>query len=182
MNNIEVAKRYAKALFDTTTDVKTQSRYYYELQAFQEILSKEESINEFVHSVLITPEKKEAVIIKAVQNKGFSGEVESFLGLLAKRGRLSIFDKVLEAFQYFVDDANGVTRGYVRSSSALSPEQRSQIQEKISEATNKKVILTYSEDPKVIGGLIAEAGGFRFDDTLNTHLTRLKEELNRRTH
>ena len=63
----------------------------------------------------------------------------------------------------------------------MGPE-REQIQEKISKATNKKVILTYVEDPTVIGGLIAEAGGYRFDDTLTTHLIKLKDELNRRTH
>ena len=33
-----------------------------------------------------------------------------------------------------------------------------------------------------MGGMVAQVGGFTFDDSLETHLTRMSEELNRRSH
>jgi len=75
-----------------------------------------------------------------------------------------------------------VTRGTVKSASVLPPESRSRIEKRVSEVTGKKVILTYTQDATVIGGLIAEVGGYLFDDTLKSHLQRIKDDLNRRDH
>ena len=120
MNGSEVAKRYAKALFDTADSSEVQTLYYKELKEFKKILQKDPAIDEFIHSVLVMPEQKEQVIAKSLESCGLSKEVESFLRLLAIRGRLKIFEEILSAYQYFVDENNGVTRGVVRSSMILS--------------------------------------------------------------
>jgi F-type H+-transporting ATPase subunit delta len=45
---------------------------------------------------------------------------------------------------------------------------------------NKKIILTYKEDPTLLGGVVAQVGGWTFDDSIETHLIKMNEELNRR--
>ena len=182
MSVIEVSNRYARALFETANNTSNQEKVFNELRVFQKAIHGDKEVNNFVHSVLIRAEEKEATIKKAIEGRGFSQEVESFLCVLAKKGRLKIFEAILDSYQVLIDEANKVTRGNVRSSYELSPEERSTIEAKVSQVTNKKVILSYTVDPSIIGGLIAEVDGFRFDDTLTGHLRRLKEEINRSTH
>ena len=59
---------------------------------------------------------------------------------------------------------------------------RKRIEETVSAVTKKKVILNFTVDPKLLGGMTAQVGGWTFDDSLETHLTRLSEDLNRRSH
>lgn len=182
MQYSEVSSRYAKALFDLATAAKLEERIFNELRKFSEIIHASSEINAFVHSKLIRPNQKQKVIEEAVKGKGFSPLMEEFLGLLASSGRIEIFEEMEWAFQDLIDQANGVTRGEVKSSKALSPEERKLIETRVAQALGKSVILQYKEDPSIIGGLIAEAGGFCFDDSLTTHLRRLKEVMNRSTH
>ena len=61
-----------------------------------------------------------------------------------------------------------------------SETQRQQIEATVEKVLKKKVIMTYKVDPSVIGGLVAQAGSYTFDDSLNSHLQRLNDELKRR--
>jgi len=70
----------------------------------------------------------------------------------------------------------------VKSLKPLSKEERTDIESKVSQVIEKKVIMSYKEDPSIIGGLVAEVGGYKFDDSITTHLKRLKEVMNGSTH
>jgi F-type H+-transporting ATPase subunit delta len=52
----------------------------------------------------------------------------------------------------------------------------------VAQVTGKKVILEYKEDASLLGGLIAEVGSLTFDDSLETQLRTMNEELKRRAH
>ncbi|MCC7404694.1 MAG: ATP synthase F1 subunit delta [Bdellovibrionales bacterium] len=178
----EVASRYAKALFSLASENKRAKPVLEELRALRAMFEKDREMQQFVRSPLIKAEEKEAAMAKALKGSGVSAEVEAFLLLLARKNRLPIFPEVLEAYQHFTDEANGVTRGVVRSARVLSQEDRGRIEETVSRYTKKNVILTYKEDEDLLGGLVAEVGSYTFDDSLTAHLKRLNEELKRSAH
>jgi F-type H+-transporting ATPase subunit delta len=62
----------------------------------------------------------------------------------------------------------------------LAQESRTKIEDIVTKVTRKKVILSFVEDAKLIGGTVAQVGGWTFDDSLESHLRRLNEDLNRR--
>jgi len=182
MGYSELAARYAKSLYDVAAEKNSADRVFNELRGLQQAFEKDKHVEEFLNSPVLKSEDKEKALKEALKNGGLSEETNSLVLLLAKKGRLPIFPEVVEAFQARADEAHGVTRGTVRSAIVLSPEERQRIEKTVSNYTKKQVILTYKEDPNVIGGLIAEVGSYTFDDTLKSHLRRLNEELNRRTH
>ncbi|MFZ4405339.1 MAG: F0F1 ATP synthase subunit delta, partial [Pseudobdellovibrionaceae bacterium] len=47
----------------------------------------------------------------------------------------------------------------------------------LSKKLNKKIILTSQKDPSLLGGLVAQVGGWTFDDSLKAHLSKLEEIL-----
>lgn len=182
MGYSELASRYAKSLYEVSAEKKQADKVFAELRDLRDIFGKDTQITEFLNSPILKSEDKEKALKEALKNGGLSEETSSLVLLLAKKGRLPILPDVVEAFQARADEAHGVTRGTVRSAIVLSPEERKRIETTVSNYTKKQVILTYKEDPNVIGGLIAEVGSYTFDDTLKSHLRRLNEELNRRTH
>ncbi len=74
-----------------------------------------------------------------------------------------------------------LSRGTVRSTTVLAPEERKRIEETVNRVTHKQPLLTYKEDPALLGGMVAEVGNYTFDDSLASHLRRMNEQLTRRT-
>ncbi len=179
MRYSEVASRYAKALFMLSKEAGSQNEIYSQLQFLADAMEKDPEIMTFLTSPLVTNENKESVFKNGLNGK-FSGETKSFLLLLAKKGRVELIPEIVLAFQSLIDDANGITRGTVKSPVPLSQEEQKRIEDTVSRYTGKKVILSYEENKDIIGGLVAEVGSYTFDDSLTSHLTRLNEELNRR--
>ncbi len=181
MRSPELAKRYAKALFELAVDNRSQEKVLTELRSLDEAFSKDKETHEFLVSPMISPSQKEAVLKKTLEGKGVSKEVLETVLLLARNERLNVFSDLVHAFESEIDASNGVIRGTVRSASALAPEERKRIETTVENFLKKKVIMTYKEDPSVIGGLVAQVGSYTFDDSISTHLTRMNEELKRGT-
>lgn len=179
MSRSEVSKRYARALYELSRDNKTNERVLGELRTLKGLFETELAIRDFFFSPVISPEQKMAAVKNTFSGRA-SAEVTNTLLLMAEKNRLGVFSDLVLAFEEISDADHGVTRGTVRSAAALSPESRRQIEETVTKVTGKKVILNFTEDEKLLGGMVAQVGGWTFDDSLESHLTRMSEDLNRR--
>jgi F-type H+-transporting ATPase subunit delta len=175
----EVSRRYAKALYDTTKVNHTSEKVLSELRALQLVFEKEHSVKEFVASPVISPEQKMNLVKTTFESK-VSNELYNTLILLAEKNRLGFFAEIAHAFEQFSDEDHGVSRGSVKSATHLGLEERKRVEETVNKVIGKKVILNFAEDPRLLGGMVAQVGGWTFDDSLSAHLKRMNEELNRR--
>ncbi len=179
----DFVKQYAKALFEVASDIKTKTSYLNELRAVENILLDNEVIVNFFKSVEVASDKKLQILSKALNsNLGLSDSVVNTVKILIERNKISYFSKIVLAYQDLNDEANGLIRGTVKSAQELDNTQRKSISEKIESVLKKKVILDYVLDAKVIGGLKAQVGSYTFDDTFQTHLKKMKDQINRRTY
>lgn len=179
MKSSTLAKRYAKALFGLAKDNRTADKVLNDLRALAEAFDQDPSFQTFFASPIVSGTKKGEALETSLKSKGVSAEVHQFIVLLAKKNRLQIFKETVDSFQDEIDASNNVCRGSVRSTTALSPTERTQIEQTVEKVLKKKVIMTYKVDPSVIGGLVAKVGSFTFDDSLSSHLKRMTEELRR---
>jgi F-type H+-transporting ATPase subunit delta len=177
----ELAKRYAKAVYELAIDNKTEEKVFQDLRAIEASFSKDKEIHEFLVNPMIDAKMRADALEKAMAGKGVSKEATDLVLLLARRDRFSIFHELVAAYEQQADDANKVCRGTVRSASVLGQDERTKIEATVERVLKKKVIMTYKVDPSVIGGLIAQVGSYTFDDTIASHLSRMNDELNRRT-
>ena len=177
----EVTRRYARALHELAKANKTADQVFSELRVLKDIFSKDKAIHDFIQSPLVPPDQKIAALKAALAGK-ISQEVTNTLALLADNGRMDIFSQVVEAFEVISDEDHGVSRGVVKSATALSAGARKRIEDTVEKVTQKKVILNYEEDPTLLGGMVAQVGGWTFDDSLETQLMKMSESLNRSTH
>ncbi|MBX7230636.1 MAG: ATP synthase F1 subunit delta [Bdellovibrionales bacterium] len=180
MQQSELAKRYAKALFELALQEGKQDLVFVELNLIDNILKSDKDISFFFNSPLVSDSQKTELISRTLKDAKLDSTTYSFFLLLTKNGRVGFLSQIIEAYKNQNDFTHGVQRGTVRSAVALSPAERIKIEETVSRYTGKQVIFSYKEDPSVIGGLVAEVGSYIFDDTLTSHLKRLKDETMRR--
>lgn len=178
----DFVKQYAKALFEVAGDGKTQTSYLNELRAIDQVFFENENLIDFFKAVEVDQDTKLNILSKAFSSQqGVSSSVLNTLKMLIERNKVSFFSKIVMAYQDLNDESNGLIRGVVKSSQELDSQQRKSISEKIESVLNKKVILDYVIDKRVIGGLKAQVGSYTFDDTFQTHLKKMKDQINRRT-
>lgn len=177
----EVAKRYAKAIYWTAKELGQVDQVLSQLRALSEALRSDKQLHSGLLSPLVSTEEKVKTLRLGLAGK-VSAEVLQFVMLLVEKKRLGSISEITEAFIQMVDLDNNVTRGVVRAAHVLNPESLKKLEHNIEEITGKKVILNFEKDPSLIGGLRAQVAGWTFDDSIESHLTRMSEELNRRTH
>ncbi len=180
MKTREIAKRYAKALLALTKQKKIHEKALLELIAVKEAFASDASIQNYFENPSVLPDQKIAALKNALTGKNISEEVINTLLLLTEKSRLSCLDDLVQVFSELLDEEGGLTRGVVRSAKALSQEAKKELENKIQKILNKKIVLTYQEDTKLLGGIVAQVGGWTFDDSVEAHLNKLNEELNRR--
>ena len=176
----EVSRRYAKALLSVVKQKGIHAKAFAELQGVSDAFQKDSAISAYFENPMISSTQKVAAVKSAFQGKGLSEEVFNTLVLLAEKNRIQFLPEIVLAFQSYLDVEEGVTRGTVRSAQPLSAEAQKELEQKVAKVLNKKIVLTYQQDPKLLGGIVAQVGGWTFDDSIETHLTKLNEELNRR--
>ena len=177
----ELALRYGKAFFDLTQEQKSSEKVLLEMRALREAFESNGDVLEFFTSELVPLEQRSELLGKALGSK-LSPTTLQFLSTLIENGRLGLFSGIAQAFEQIMDEVHGAVRGTVTSATAINPEERKKIEDQISKTTGKKVILHFEEDPSLVGGMVAQVGGWTFDDSLKSHLTRMSDELNRRAH
>ncbi len=175
----EVSRRYAQALYDLTKTNGSTDRVFSQLRVLSEVYNKDAEVRDFLLNPIVGPEAKTKVLHAALNGK-VTEELLNVLLLMADKVRLEFFPQVVLAFEEINDAAHGVTRGVVKSAAPVTPDERKRIEETVNKVTGKKVILTFQEDPSLLGGLVAQVGGWTFDDSLKSHLNKISEELNRR--
>lgn len=175
----EVALRYAKALFEVieTSSQADQDRVLNEMRALSGGIGVKTEISQFFASPIVSSADK-VKAFAALKGK-LSAPVENLLSVMADKDRLEFIPDLAVALESLIDAKHGVTRGTVRSATALDAEQVKSLEATVRKVTGKQVILKFEVDPSLIGGLIAKVGGWTFDDSLTTHLTSMKEGLSR---
>ncbi len=179
MKNAVVANRYAKALYSLASEQKQEEKILNELrETANAFISSAEEYEQLVSPTLRLEDRKK-IVTAMFAGAGHSELFRSFVQLLVSKNRLNLFKEICEAYQNQSDLLHGVTRGMVHSPAPLRPEERTRLEQIVSRVTKKKAILEYKQSPELIGGLLANVGSFTFDDTLDTQLRLLYENLNR---
>lgn len=178
MSSIEVSRRYAKAFFAELIQSKKVSEGVSEFREFSRAFFDKE-IKDFFQNSSISAEKKTSVVRETLKKTNIGQTTSSFIQLLVENNRTSNFLTIEKILEELVDAEAGITRGTLRSAKVVSKEAKESMERNVSRLLGKKVELTYQEDPRVIAGVVAQVGGWTFDDSVEAHLTKLKDELNK---
>ncbi len=180
MRSTEIAKRYATALFGALGSVSENEKALLYLREWANVFGSDTGISDFFVSKKIDANLKVQILDSVLANANTTPEIKNLLRLIVSKGRTQVFGEIVIAFQEILDHVNGVARGVVKSTMPLDSEERLRISAKIEGVLKKKTVLDFQINSSIVGGLMAEVGSFSFDDSVESHLKKMTEELKRR--
>ena len=71
----------------------------------------------------------------------------------------------------------GVVRAEVTTAAPLPPDRVARLQERLAQATGRRVTMTTSVDPALIGGAVARVGSIVYDSSIAAQLSRVRQRL-----
>jgi F-type H+-transporting ATPase subunit delta len=104
-------------------------------------------------------------------------ESRRFVALLVERERLALVPEILAALQQLIEESRGVVRAEVITAVPLDERQTQEVARRLAVYSGKQVRIETSIDPDIIGGVIAQIGDERIDDSVRGRLQRLKQRL-----
>ena len=117
----------------------------------------------------------------AILDHALGGQVHpyllNFMKILLERNLLGEYAGCLAAFREFYHQDQGIVEAYVTTGAPLSQDQRDRIIEKLRQMTGKQVELTEKVDAAVLGGVLLEMDGKRYDNTLRGRLSAIHKAM-----
>ncbi len=172
---MSVATTYADALHGAAVDQESVAEVARDLADFVEAMGQSRELTLALTSPDVDPADRCAVIESLTA--GAHELVRNFLLVLLDRGRLPELPEIQRAFAAKVTEAEGRIEVHAITAVPLTDDLRKRVVDKLEEKTGRRVELSESVDPEIIGGLVLELGTAVVDASLRTRLARLGAAL-----
>ena len=177
MKQTILARRYAKALFAVGKEEDKFEEYNETLQGVAELYVSHSEVADALTNPLYPLDIRQKVMAGMIASMGVEKIMANFLNLLVEKKRAGILPEVAEEYQSMVDNEKNVSHGSVVSAIELSEALQVKVRATLEKLTGKKVELTTSVDPSIIGGIIAKVGDLELDGSIRTQLASLKDSI-----
>ncbi len=177
MNYQETSLRYARAILSIAQEKGHVDSVVSQMEIVSKQVQSNHDVEDFLTSPVMKAQNQEELLKSFFENQPLREEIQSLLYLLVKKRRFFLLPQICKALQIEVDKLEGVARGVVKSSKELDVTQRNSLEKVISEFTGKKIHLEYKEDKNLIGGIVAQVGSYTFDDSLETQIQMMRDDL-----
>ncbi len=177
MKQTILARRYAKALFAVGKEEGKFTEYNEALQGVAGLYISHPQVVDALTNPLYPLDIRQKVMVGMVESMGVEKIMANFLNLLVEKKRADILPEVAEEYQAMVDNEKNVSHGSVVSAIELREALQDKVRAALEKLTGKKVELTTSVDPSIIGGIIAKVGDLELDGSIRTQLASLKDSI-----
>jgi ATP synthase F1 delta subunit len=173
----EIARVYAKALFETAREKGKLDEIREQLGQFADALDQNRELATFFFSPYFSSAEKREAIRRAVS--GGEPELVNFLQLVAEKHRMPAIFRMRREFDRLWAQENRQLDVTLTSAVELDPAIAKQVGDEVSKQTDRQVQLTSHVDPDILGGLVLQVGNMVLDTSIRSRLERLRREIAR---
>jgi F-type H+-transporting ATPase subunit delta len=172
------ANRYAKALFDVALQEKADlAQIDRDLQAVIDMLKTSPDLALNLSRGTVTDAQRHSLMEAIARAMTLSPQVSKLIALLGKTRKLDLMTELGHAYRERLLSHQNIVRAEVTSAAPLSPEKTRALEESLSKVTGKKVEISVSVDPDLLGGVVARIGSTVYDGSVKTQLEKMRQEL-----
>ncbi|MBN1475934.1 ATP synthase F1 subunit delta [Candidatus Sumerlaeota bacterium] len=171
-----VVQRYAQALFQRALDEGALELLAQEVIEILPALRGNERLRDFFESPNIPKRAKRALIERTLAATEAS-QLDEFAHLLLDRGRIDHFVPCLDLFITLEEEHRGFFNAEVVTAVELSQERRVEMLEVLERHTGHQLDLTFTIDPRILGGVVFRHRDELIDTSLRTGLAEIGAEL-----
>ena len=175
MGEENVARVYARALFDAARDARVVEPVGRDLGDFVVALAASASLRDVLADPQVDTAAKRRVLAEITrEGQPLVGNV---LQLLLERGRFGLTAAVREAYDGLAATEADLVKVEVTSAVELTAASRKKIAARVAEAAGRRVELAARVDPDIIGGLVLRVGDVIVDGSVQARIRQLRRRL-----
>jgi F-type H+-transporting ATPase subunit delta len=173
-----VAARYARALLDVVIGEKgNPEQVEQELNGIADLIAGHAELRSVLTNPAVPVSGKQRVVKELAARLQVSPVLTKLLLLLAERDRLGTLPDLVAVYRERLMDHLQVVRADVTTASPIPPDRVVMLQRRLAEVTGRRVTMTTTVDPAIIGGVVARIGSTVYDGSITTQLEAMRRRL-----
>jgi ATP synthase F1 delta subunit len=173
----EIAAVYARSLFEVASEQGKLDAVREQLGEFADALDENRELQVFFFSPYFSTAEKQDGLDRAVT--GADEIVVNFLKLLIENHRMPVIFRVRRGYEELWQEENKLLPVQVTSAVELDQATVRQIGDRIAEQTGRKIELSASVEPEILGGLVVRVGNSILDASIRNRLEQLRKQVAR---
>lgn len=171
----EIARVYARSLFEVAQAQGKAEVVRDQLGAFTDAVDGNRDLQVFLFSPYFSTEEKLDGLRRSVSDA--DPIVTNVLELLVEKHRMPVIFRIRREYDALWEEENKLLPVEITSAIALDDALVQQLSSRIGEQTGRKVALTTTVDPDVIGGIVMRVGNNILDASIRTRLESLRKQV-----
>lgn len=171
----EIARTYARSLFEAAEDGGRIDEIRQELAEFTSAVDDSRDLQLFLFSPYFSSEEKIDGLRRVVADA--TTQFQNFLELLVENHRMPLLQRIRDQYEEYWADHRQLLPVTVTSAVELPQETIDKIQQSIAQQTGREVVLDRQVDDSVVGGIILRVGNRVLDASIHGSLERLRREV-----
>ena len=172
----ELAREYGDGLYALTAEEQLCDEVLEQLASLKTCFREQPEFLKLLSNMSLGKAERIGILDKALRGQ-VHPYVLNFLKILLERSALYEFEGCESAFREAYNRDHGIVQATVTTAAPMSGEQRQRLAEKLAQMTDRKVSLTEKVDAAVMGGVLLEMDGQRYDNTVRTRLASIRQAM-----
>ena len=173
----EIAAVYARSLFEVAREQDKLDAIRDQLGEFTDALDSTRELQVFFFSPYFSTAEKQDGLDRTVSDA--DPTLVNFLKLLIENHRMPVIFRVRRGFEELWQEENKLLPVQVTSAVELDQATVRQIGDRIAEQTGRKIDLSASVEPEILGGLVVRVGNSVLDASIRNRLEQLRKQVAR---
>lgn len=175
MAGASAARRYARAAFELALEQgQPLEAWLADLEAVSTGLS-DPQVMRILTSPKLSFNEKRTLFDRATP--GIDPLRRNLLYLLIDRGRIELIDAIRRELRAMALQHQGIAEATVTTAVPISEAEAARIADLLGRVVGKKVVLTRTVDPSIIGGMVARVGDKLINGSVAARLDALREQM-----
>ncbi len=171
----EIAVVYARSLFEAALDEDKVDVVRDQLGEFADALSADRQLQIFFFSPYFSTQEKKDGLHRAID--GAEPIFLNFLELLLENHRMPALFRIRREYEGRWQDHNRLLPVAVTSAVELDEETIRHIGDRIAEQTGRKIELSSTVEPDILGGIVVRVGNQVLDASIRNRLETLRKQV-----
>jgi F-type H+-transporting ATPase subunit delta len=171
----EIAEVYARSLFEVAEEHDKLDVVREQLGAFSDALAEDRELSVFFFSPYFSTQEKKDGLERAVT--GADEAIMNFLELLIEKHRMPAIFRIRARYDTLWEEANRLLPVQITSAVELDEGTIKELGDRISEQTGRKVELSSSIQPDILGGIVVRVGNSVLDASIRNRLDQLRRAV-----
>lgn len=173
----KIARVYSAALYEAAEEKKCVEKVWNDVARLGAFLRKNGEFASYLACPLWSEQDKKDVLAKASKILELDEETKSCLEIISENRRMSDLSAILDEFVNVYYHKNNIAEVEVETAKELSKLQDERLSKVLQNLLKRNIVVKYTVNPAILGGLRVKCGSQMYDDCLATKLNYLENVM-----